>query len=89
MIRSIREIAREMKNTIKIRASKCLSSAFGYFSEYINQNKPKKSIEKNIAQNMKQYKNSACTISNLEITEESDFSNCSPMHLRRSHIHIK
>ena len=62
-----------MENTIKIRALQCLSSAFGSFVEIINQNNPnpKKYMAKIIAQDMKKYKHETCTISNLEITEES------------------
>ena len=75
---SIKEIVREMENTIKIRALQCLSSTFDYFVRQINQNKtnPYRYIAKNITRDMKKYKNATCAISKLEITDKSD-----PFHL--------
>ena len=69
--RRIKEIVTEMKKTINIRTLKCLSSAFGYFQEYINQNNPNSTryVAKTIAQDINQYKNATYTISNLKITE--------------------
>ena len=63
-----------MKNTIKIRALECLSSAFGYFAKIITRDNPNptKYVAKLITQDIDKYENATCIISNLEITDEVD-----------------
>ena len=83
-IKSIKEVVREMEDTIKIRALKCLSSAFEYFEKTINHQDHRQygligddmDREMKCAQEITLYKNASCTISNLNITDQTD-----PFHL--------